>query len=64
VSALNLAARLIAAVAHEVAAEYRKLDAPESQDREEMSCTQATTERAPQPTVEVPATAFGFGRPS
>ncbi len=63
---LNLAARLIAAAVHEGIAEYRRLDAASqpapAEDRPEMSCTQATTERAWSPTVvEAPATVFGFG---
>jgi hypothetical protein len=50
-------------VAHEVIAEYRKLDAPEVPDEAaEVSCTQATTERAWSQTTEAPAMAFGFRR--
>lgn len=60
---LNLAARAVAAVAHEVITEYRKIDAPEQpgeQDSGELSCVASSTERAWQPVVEAPATAFGF----
>lgn len=60
---MNLAARTIAAVAHEVITEYRKIDTLEGADHGgELSCVSASTERAQQPVVEAPATAFGFGR--
>jgi hypothetical protein len=63
-------ARLLAAVIHAVAAEYRKLDAPPSAApaaapaRTEINCTSASTQQAWQPAQRAPAAAraFGFGK--
>lgn len=59
-------ARQVAALAHDVVDEYRKLDPPAPAARAELNCTQAVTSARWQPHEQAPASArahqFGFTR--
>jgi hypothetical protein len=62
---LGWAARLVAGAAHDVVAEFRKLDAPppppQEPARTEISCVCASTERRGTFDADRGAVVFGFG---